>query len=104
MQTTMARSLLVTLLAAALTGPVLPGTASAAVAGRAAAGRAQTTGPPQGPLLAWGLNEVGELGTGDKNHYDGPVKVNSPYGLRASSARSGNTSVAVNSSGQAFTW
>jgi alpha-tubulin suppressor-like RCC1 family protein len=104
MQTTIARSLLVTLLAAGLTGPVFAGTASAAIAGGAAPARAQAAGPSQGPLLAFGLNEVGELGTGDKKHYDGPVAVNFPFGLRASSARSGNSAVAVNSSGQPFTW
>ena len=86
--------LLVGVLAAS---PVLSGTATAAAVGRTAA-----AAPKPGPLLAWGLNEVGQLGTGDKSHYDSPVRVNAPYGLRAIGARSGNSSVAVNSSGHAY--
>ena len=97
MKTTTARGVLVTLLAAVLVSPVLAVAAPAAAAG-------QATAPSQGPLLAWGWNAIGQLGTGDKATYDGPVLVNAPYGLRATSVRTGNFSVAVNASGQVYAW
>src|SRR5215475_5650790 len=104
MKTTTGRGILVTLLAAVLSSPVLAGAASAAARGPAVAARTQAAGPSQGPLLGWGLNDIGQLGTGDKATYDGPVLVNAPYGLRATSVRTGNFSVAVNASGQVYAW
>jgi alpha-tubulin suppressor-like RCC1 family protein len=97
--TLVSRGVVAALLAGALASPLLSGAATAAAVGRTAA-----AAPAQGPLLAWGLNEVGQLGTGDKSHYDSPVRVNVPFGLRAIGARSGNSSVAVNASGRAYTW
>ena len=55
-------------------------------------------------MLAWGLNESGQLGTGDTTSYLTPIVVNSPYGLRRHSARIGDFSVAVNSSGLVYAW
>lgn len=82
----------------ALTVPVLlvgvmTGTGPASAAASAA----------QGHVLAWGLNEFGELGVGDAMDRTTPAEVNGPFGLRASSARIGDFLIAVNSSGQVFT-
>jgi alpha-tubulin suppressor-like RCC1 family protein len=99
------RGLFVAVLTSAITSPLMSATASAAAGRTGAPARPRTVAAAsQGPLVAWGLNEVGELGTGNKSHYDSPVPVNAPFGLRATSARSGNSSVAVNSSGQAYAW
>ena len=98
-----ARSLLVALLTATLTGPVTAAAASARVPARATQ-QAAASVPRQGPLLAWGLNESGQLGSGDTTSYLTPIVVNRPLGLRASSARIGDFSLAVNSSGLVYAW
>jgi alpha-tubulin suppressor-like RCC1 family protein len=103
MKTAAVRSLLVAVLAVGLTGPVTAATASARVPARATR-QAAAPVPGQGPLLAWGLNESGQLGTGDTTSYLSPIVVNRPFGLRASSARIGGFSVAVNSSGLVYAW
>ena len=72
---------------------VMTGTGPASAAASAA----------QGHVLGWGLNEFGELGVGDAMDRTTPAEVNGRFGLRASSARTGDFLIAVNSSGQVFT-
>ena len=103
MRTGPIRGLLVTVLTVALTGPVTATTASARVLPEHTR-QAAAPVPRQGPLVAWGLNTDGELGTGDTTSYLSPIVVNRPFGLRASSARTGVFSVALNSSGQVYAW
>ncbi len=103
MGTTATRSLLVALFAAALTGPVTCAAASAADLPAAHSQPAVAAAATRGPLLGWGLNEFGELGTGDAMDRTTPVRVNDPHTLLASSARIGNFLVAVNSAGQVYT-
>ena len=103
MKTAPVRGLFVTLLALALTSPVTAAAAAARVPPQHTR-QAAAPVPRQGPLIAWGLNSDGELGTGDTTSYLSPIVVNRPFGLRASSARTGVFSVALNSSGQVYTW
>jgi alpha-tubulin suppressor-like RCC1 family protein len=103
MGTTATRRLLVALFAAALTGPVTCAAASAADLPAAHAQPAVPAAATRGPLLGWGLNEFGELGTGDAMDRTTPVRVNYPHTLLVSSARIGNFLVAVNSAGQVYT-
>ena len=103
MKTTVARGTLVALVVLALTGPV---TCDAALARtRIAASRPQVAAAlRQGPLMAWGYNGLGQLGIGTTQNQDLPVAVNAPRGLRATQARTGPFSVAVNSAGQVYAW
>ena len=103
MKAVVTRSLLVALLTGTLAGPTTAAAASARVPARATQ-QAAASVPKQGPLLAWGLNESGQLGTGDTTSHLTPIVVNRPFGLRASSARIGDFSVAVNSSGLVYAW
>jgi alpha-tubulin suppressor-like RCC1 family protein len=103
MNTTATRSLLTALLAVALTGPVTCAAASAADLPATHSRLAAAAAAMQGPLLGWGLNEFGELGTGDAMDRTTPVRVNSPQILLANSARIGSFLVAVNSAGQVYT-
>ena len=96
MKTNVARILLTAALVTGLSIPV----ASAASARTASA----AAGMGQGPLLAWGDNSLGELGIGSMQNQYSPVAVNMPFGLRATQARSGPFSIAVNSAGQVFAW
>jgi len=98
MKAAAARTLLVTVLATALTGPVT----TAAAAPRSPT-RPQAPAAVQGRVLGWGLNEFGELGTGDATDRTSPDRVNGRFGLRASSARVGDFLITMNASGQVFT-
>src|SRR5262249_32751593 len=96
MKTNVARILLTAALVTGLSIPVA--SAASARTASAAAGRGQ------GPLLAWGDNSLGELGIGSMQNQYSPVAVNMPFGLRATQARSGPFSIAVNPAGQVFAW
>ena len=98
MKTAATRTLLITVLATALTGPV-----TAAAAAPLSPTHPLAPAAVQGRVLGWGLNEFGELGTGDATDRTSPDRVNGRFGLRASSARVGDFLITVNSSGQVFT-
>jgi alpha-tubulin suppressor-like RCC1 family protein len=57
-----------------------------------------------GPLMAWGSNAAGQLGDGTTNESDLPITVDAPVGLRATSARASNFSVAVTPAGKVLAW
>jgi alpha-tubulin suppressor-like RCC1 family protein len=105
MQTTVARGLLATAVAAALTFPVASSAAFASAGAATDSPRPQAAAAPaQGPLLAWGEDDDGQLGDGSMMIEYGAIAVNAPSGLRATQARAGSFAVAVNSAGQVYAW
>ena len=58
-----------------------------------------------GAVYAWGWNVVGQLGDGNTNGSDVPVKVRLPGGTKVTGASGGFAhTVSVTSSGQVFSW
>lgn len=91
---------MVAVLAAGLMVPAV----SAAASATGPAGWPSAVAAAAGPLMAWGSNAAGQLGDGTTNESDLPITVNAPTGLRATSARASNFSVAVTPAGKVLAW
>ncbi|HEY2549139.1 MAG TPA: hypothetical protein VGI64_01030 [Streptosporangiaceae bacterium] len=58
-----------------------------------------------GGVLAWGLNNLGQLGIGTTQLHRSPVRVHLPAGTKVSAVRAGcNFSIALTTSGQVLAW
>ena len=80
-------------------------TADRAGAGRPAAAGLAAAGIASGPLRAWGSNQSGQLGNGDTDPSDVPVRVQLPSGTKVTQARAGCThTVALTSKGHVLAW
>ena len=103
MKTTLAPGLFATAVAAVLTVPIAGATAFAS-AGADSPRPQAAAATAQGPLIAWGEDDDGQLGDGSTMIEYSAIAVNAPSGLRATQARAGSFAIAVNSAGLVYAW
>ena len=90
--------------AAALVFLALPAVEAAVVGGRAGAAPAGATASGSS-VLAWGVNNAGQLGDGTTTERLAPVKVSLPQGVTVTSVRTSCAhTLAVTSTGQVLAW